>query len=238
MKKPISVHLPKQLPTILALEASANKLSVALMRNGDVAAERHHISAHGHAASIVPLTIETLNDARESFDTITHVAAGCGPGSFTGIRMTLAAAKGFCMAYQAVGVGLSGLQALASAARHAEPTAMSPCLALADTRRGTLYAQLFDPHEKPISEIFESSLAHLPQTINTYHLTNGIRVVGVEHEAAADTLRLNGTSVSTPFIEEVPSASIIARLAAVHIKLGTINPLGPLYIAHPVVGQE
>ena len=54
MKKPISVHLPIQLPTILALEASANKLSVALMRNGDVAAERHHISAHGHAASIVP----------------------------------------------------------------------------------------------------------------------------------------------------------------------------------------
>ena len=238
MKKPISVHLPIQLPTILALEASANKLSIALMRNGKVVAERHHMSAHGHAVSIVPLTIETLRDARESFDAITHVAAGCGPGSFTGIRMTLAAAKGFCMAYQAVGVGLSGLQALASAASYVEPTATAPCLALADTRRGTFYAQLFDRNEKPISKIFESSLDQLPQAIHSDQLKNGIRVVGAEQEAAADTLRVNGATVSTPPIEEVPCASTVARLAAMQIKCGRISPIGPLYVAHPIVGQK
>ena len=71
------------------------------MRDGHLLATRQHLAAHGHAVGIVPLTIETLHEAGETFDAITHVAAGCGPGSFTGIRVTLAAAKGFCMAHLA-----------------------------------------------------------------------------------------------------------------------------------------
>ncbi len=128
MKKSLSADLPSTSATILALEASASQLSIALMRDGHLLATRQHLAAHGHAVGIVPLTIETLHEAGETFDAITHVAAGCGPGSFTGIRVTLAAAKGFCMAHQAVGVGISGLQALAGAASDAEPHATSACL--------------------------------------------------------------------------------------------------------------
>ena len=114
-KSPITVSSPVAL-NILAIEASANQISIAVMIDGEVVAGRQHPAVHGHAAGIVPLTIETLKDAGMTFDAITHVAAGCGPGSFTGIRVGLAAAKGFCMAHNATGVGVSGLQALAHAA--------------------------------------------------------------------------------------------------------------------------
>ena len=243
MKKSLSADLPSTSATILALEASSSQLSIAVMRDGHLLATRQHLAAHGHAAGIVPLTIETLHEAGETFDAITHVAAGCGPGSFTGIRVTLAAAKGFCMAHQAVGVGISGLQALAGAASHADPHATSACLTLADTRRGTLYAQIFDGDAQPLGDIFESSVANLPRLIDGDLLASGLtisglRIVGAESAAVADALNTAGVSTTLPPVEDMPRASMIAQLAAAQIKRSEITPLEPLYLADPRLGPQ
>ena len=243
MKKSLSADLPSTSATIPALEASASQLSVALMRDGHLLATRQHLAAHGHAVGIVPLTIKTLHEAGETFDALTHVAAGCGPGSFTGIRVTLAAAKGFCMAHQAVGVGISGLQALAGAASDAEPQATSACLTLADTRRGTLYAQIFDGDAQPLGDIFESSVANLPRLIDGNLLASGLtisglRIVGAERAAVSDALDTAGVSTTLPPVEEMPTASMIAHLAAAQIKRGEITPLEPLYLADPRLGPQ
>jgi tRNA threonylcarbamoyl adenosine modification protein YeaZ len=238
MKKSLSNDLPSTNTTILALEASASQLSIALMRDGCLLATRQHLAAHGHAVGIVPLTIETLHEAGETFDAITHVATGCGPGSFTGIRVTLAAAKGFCMAYQAVGVGISGLQALAGAASDAAPHVTSACLTLADTRRGTLYAQIFDGDAQPASHIFESSVTNLPRLIDGDLLASGLRIVGAERAAVADSLNTAGVSTTLPPVEDMPTASMIAHLAAAQIKRGETTPLEPLYLADPRLGPQ
>ena len=121
MKMPAVTKMPPVTEHILAIEASANQLSIAVMINGEVVAGRRHLSVYSHATRVVSLSIETIADAGTTFDAMTHVAVGCGPGSFTGIRVALAEAKGFCMAYQATGVGVSGLQALAHAATHVAP---------------------------------------------------------------------------------------------------------------------
>ena len=93
MKKlPATTLLPES-TQLLAIEASANQLSIAVMVDGEVVAARQHLAAHGHAVGIVPLSIETVKDAGMTFDAMTHVAVGCGPGSFTGIRVALAAAN-------------------------------------------------------------------------------------------------------------------------------------------------
>ena len=242
MKKSLSADLPSTSATILALEASASQLSIALMRDGHLLATRQHLAAHGHAVGIVPLTIETLHEAGETFDAITHVAAGCGPGSFTGIRVTLAAAKGFCMALEAVGVGISGLQALAGAASHADPHAdphaTSACLTLADTRRGTLYAQIFDGDAQPLGDIFESSVANLPRLIGADLSVSGLRIIGTERATVADALTTAGVSTTLPPVEDMPTASMIAHLAAAQIKRGEITPLEPLYLADPRLGPQ
>ena len=246
MKKSLSVDLRSTSATILALEASASQLSVAVMRDGHLLATRQHLAAHGHAVCIVPLSIETLHEAGETFDVITHVAAGCGPGSFTGIRVTLAAAKGFCMAHQAIGVGISGLQALAGAASHADPHATSACLTLADTRRGTLYAQIFDGDAQPLGDIFESSVTNLPWLIDGNLLASGLsisglsglRIVGAERAAVAEALNTIGVSTTLPPVENMPTASMIAQLAAARIRRGETTPLEPLYLADPRLGPQ
>ena len=238
MKKPPATTLPTLSPQILAIEASGNKLSTAVMVNGEVVAVRQHLATYGHAVGIVPMSIETLEEAGMTFDTMTHVAAGCGPGSFTGIRVTLAAAKGFCMAHQATGVGVSGLQALAHAAIHVAPDTKMPCLALADTRRGHLYAQIFSTTAQPMGPIFEASIQQLPHMIDTKIAGLGLCVIGTDCMAVADELNMAGISATLPDIDEVPSASMVARMAHEQIMKNQTGLLRPLYLADPRLGPK
>lgn len=236
-KSPTSVLSPVA-ANILAIESSANQLSIAVMIDGEVIAERQHPAVHGHAAGVVPLTIETLKDAGMTFDAMTHVAAGCGPGSFTGIRVGLAAAKGFCMAHKATGVGVSGLQALAHAATNVVSGTKTPFLVLADTRRGPLYAQIFDATAQPIDVIFEASVKQLPHLIDAKITGSDLRVIGTYRMAVAEALTMAGVTVVLPDVNEMPSASMVARLANEQIIKNQMGPLHPLYLADPRLGSK
>jgi tRNA threonylcarbamoyladenosine biosynthesis protein TsaB len=238
MKKPSATASPTVNPHILAIEASANQLSVAVMVNAELVASRQHLAEHGHAVGIVPLSIETVKDAGMTFDAMTHVAVGCGPGSFTGIRVALAAAKGFCMAHQAMGVGVSGLQALALAAKHVAPKSKKRCLVLADTRRGPLYAQIFDATAQPLGAIFEAHIQQLPHLIDTEIAGSELRVIGKNCMAVADALAMAGISTAVPDIDEMPSARMVACLANEQIIKNQIGPIRPLYLADPRLGPE
>lgn len=238
MKKPPVITLPPVRSNILAIEASANQLSIAVMVNGEVVTALQQLAAYGHAVGIVPLSIEALNDAGMTFDAITHVAAGCGPGSFTGIRVALAAAKGFCIAYKATGIGVSGLQALAYAAIDLAPDATTPCLVLAETRRGPLYAQIFDANAQPKGAIFESSIDQLPFLIDNKVAGSDLRVIGTGCLAVADSLTMVGISAALPDVDEMPNASMVASLAHQQILKNQTGSLDPLYLADPRLGPK
>ena len=124
---------------MLALESSADRASAAVLRTGMPGIQHLHEARHGHAALISELARAALAEAGVEPDEITHVAAGSGPGSFTGIRVALAAAKGFSLATGAAGTGVS---CLAAAAHGASPRADGGhVIATADTRRGSYFAQ-------------------------------------------------------------------------------------------------
>ncbi len=238
MKKLPASTLPPVNPHILAIEASANQLSIAVMVNAEVVASRQNLSEHGHAVGIVPLSIETMKDAELTFDAMTHVAVGCGPGSFTGIRVALAAAKGFCMAHRATGVGVSGLQALALAATHVAPASETPFLVLADTRRGPLYAQIFDATALPMGAIFEAPVQQLPNLIDTEIAGSDLRVIGTDCMAVADALNMAGISAAVPDIDDIPSARMVACVANEQIIKNQTGPIQPLYLADPRLGPK
>ena len=82
---------------ILALESSADRASAAVVRTGMPGIQHLHEARHGHAALISELARAALAEAGVEPDEITHVAAGRGPGSFTGLRVALAAAKGLSL---------------------------------------------------------------------------------------------------------------------------------------------
>lgn len=133
-------------PLILGIDTALSGCSAALVdEGGTVQAMRFELIARGHAERLVPMVGELLADAGIDPGQISAVAVAAGPGSFTGIRVGLAAARAFGLAWGAPCHGVSSLAVLALAALQENRDAIGsgPFLAAIDASRGQVYAQLF-----------------------------------------------------------------------------------------------
>lgn len=93
----------------LIIETATAACSVALLRDDKLVAERHEIVSRGHAERLVPMIAELLAGARPD-----AVLVDCGPGSFTGLRVGLAAAQGLGIGWKVPVAGFSSLALLAA----------------------------------------------------------------------------------------------------------------------------
>lgn len=234
MTKPISD------PYILALETSGALLSVSVRHAGKIASLVSDEMTYGHAKDIVPTALHALKMAGCRAEMVTHVAAGAGPGSFTGIRVALACAKGFCLAWGAKGVGVSGLQAVASCAAELGHNDNAPMLITADTRRGSLYGQFFAAGGQASGAIFEASPAELPalrtRLLNAQQAQMPLYIGGFDDPQIASIFATEGTSLITPATAMPLDAAMIAVDAERQIISGMITPLVPLYLAAAKLG--
>lgn len=219
---------------ILAIESSADMASAAVLTADGAVVQRAHMARHGHAAQITELARAALSDAGLGADDLTHVAAGRGPGSFTGIRVALAAAKGFVIATGASGIGVSCLAAMAHAARAFQGNDGGTVLATADTRRGSYFAQLFDAAgvaDGDIAEIDPEAPAGRPAS------WQGALVTGAGAAQVAAAFPDGGL---IPLADVGPlDAAQVARLAAARLATGgALDPLLPLYVAPAFLGSS
>jgi tRNA threonylcarbamoyl adenosine modification protein YeaZ len=93
---------------LLAIDSATAACSAALIEGGEVIAERHELVGRGHAERLLPMIEELLAGRRPS-----AILVDCGPGSFTGIRVGLAAAHGLAIGW---GVQLHGYSSMAAVA--------------------------------------------------------------------------------------------------------------------------
>lgn len=100
---------------ILVIETATAACSVALIEGGAVRASAHEVVGRGHAERLVPMISEVL--AASGVQRPDLIQVDCGPGSFTGIRVGLAAARALALAW---GVEVAGYSALALIAATAE----------------------------------------------------------------------------------------------------------------------
>ncbi len=102
---------------ILAIDSSSAACTAALLdADGELIAERHEELGRGHAERLVPMIQEMLEGRAAS-----HILVGVGPGSFTGIRIGLAAARGLALALGVPAAGVTTFDALAAGAPGAIP---------------------------------------------------------------------------------------------------------------------
>jgi tRNA threonylcarbamoyladenosine biosynthesis protein TsaB len=95
----------------------------------------------GHAERLIPMIGEAMQQAHLSFDHLSRIAVTVGPGTFTGTRIGVAAARALALATGAQTVGVSSLAVMAEVARR-EVTSAALAVVV-DARRGEVYAQLF-----------------------------------------------------------------------------------------------
>lgn len=125
----------------LAIETALHACSAALIEGGRIVAERHEIIARGHAERLVPLIAELLAEAGVA--RAEAITVDIGPGSFTGIRVGLAAAKAFGLAWRAPVAGCTSTELVAAGVLAANPSLDRVYVAF-DASRGEVYAQLFN----------------------------------------------------------------------------------------------
>ena len=82
---------------ILAFDTALEACSVAICETDRVIAHRHEILSKGHAERLVPMIELALADAEMQFQDLDLIAVTVGPGTFTGIRIGLSAARGIAL---------------------------------------------------------------------------------------------------------------------------------------------
>lgn len=146
---------------LLAIETSTNIGSVAVGHGGAVLAEVVLGVQTRHAGAVVPAIDFVLTSAGATRDDVTGVVVGAGPGSFTGVRVGGATAKGLVRALGVPLYAYSGLMALAASVAPARAVC-----ALFDARRDEVYAACY-AFDETVTTILAPTVAHIDTVLDT-----------------------------------------------------------------------
>ncbi len=100
-------------PIILAFDTSAAHCAAALLGGDTIIASHIEPMSRGQAERLMPLLEKVLADSGYSWKDLTAIGVGIGPGNFTGIRISVSAARGLALGLGIPAVGVSGFDALA-----------------------------------------------------------------------------------------------------------------------------
>ena len=136
---------------ILAFETTAKAGSVALLDKGKLLGEQYQNTGLTHSQTLMVMAEDLLKQCSVRPEQIEAAAVAAGPGSFTGVRIGVAAAKGFAWGRQ---IPLYGVSTLESMARHLGVYSGITC-AVMDARRSQVYNALFYVNQGILTRVTE-----------------------------------------------------------------------------------
>jgi tRNA threonylcarbamoyladenosine biosynthesis protein TsaB len=130
---------------VLAIDTALEACSAAVLdtEHAGIVARESVAMQRGHAEALMPLIKRVMERAGFAYTGLDRVAVTIGPGSFTGLRVGIAAARGIALATGKPAVGLSTLAAYATPLIAADDTL--PVVAAIDARHDHVYLQVFGP---------------------------------------------------------------------------------------------
>lgn len=158
---------------ILNIDTAVESASVCLAKDNDSVQFAININQKDHAAWL-HTTIQTIiTAARLSLKDIEAIAISIGPGSYTGLRVGLSAAKGLCFALQIPLIAINTLEMMAHAAKNDEGSFICP---LIDARRMEVFAAIYN---KQMAEILKPcAMIVTPSSFDPWLATNKIVFLG------------------------------------------------------------
>jgi len=201
---------------VLAIDTALAACSVAILDTvyGGIVASESRPMTRGHAEALIPLVQQVMADADLRWPDIDRLAVTTGPGSFTGLRVGIAAARGIVLAAEKPIIGISTLAAYA--APHMAADDRYPVVAAIDARHGQVYLQVFSPGGRSLSA---PRLATLREAAVAAGENPGC-IVGSAAQAVADAL---SDADARPAVVDARPAPDIAWVA----RMGAVLPSGP-----------
>jgi len=208
---------------LLAIDTAFERCSAGLLdlRSGAIVGCAEPEIGKGHAERLMGVVDAVLESASAGYADIARIAVTVGPGSFTGLRVGVSAARGLALALGVPAIGVTTLEALA--APHVGGG--KPILCVLDAKRGEVYAALFSADGMQI----EAPRALPPQALQAFLVglsqDQTIGLVGTGAAIAAAVLQPRANVVLTD--EARVDIAVLARLAA---QREAGEPPRPLYL--------
>ncbi|MDO9255710.1 MAG: tRNA (adenosine(37)-N6)-threonylcarbamoyltransferase complex dimerization subunit type 1 TsaB [Bacteroidales bacterium] len=143
---------------ILGIETATSICSVALVRDGKLLAIRESVGARDHSGALTTYIADVFTEAGLTYSQLDAIAVSMGPGSYTGLRIGVSSAKGFCYALDKPFIAIDTLKSLAWQAlqnynqqrKDTENLLLVPML---DARRMEVYTAVFDQNLQVIEPV-------------------------------------------------------------------------------------
>ncbi|MBO0661354.1 tRNA (adenosine(37)-N6)-threonylcarbamoyltransferase complex dimerization subunit type 1 TsaB [Jiella sp. MQZ9-1] len=215
---------------ILAIDTAFSRCTAALFDprgDGRLLAAAEPEIGKGHAERLTGVIDSVLAEAGVAYGDLARIVVTTGPGSFTGVRVGVAAARGLALALAVPAIGVSTLDALAACAlggsKAQNPAA--PVLAVLDARRDEVYAALYAADGAMISAAAALAPEALGDVVAACPAATPLILVGTGAKIAADQLAARPTTIEQDSDRIDPET--LARLGATTIPG---EPPRPLYL--------
>ncbi len=198
---------------LLAIDTACASCSAAMWIDGVVISSRLREMARGQAEALMPMVAEVMKEAKAGFAALDLIAVTIGPGSFTGLRTGLAAARGLALARALPLIGVTTTESIALAAyRLAVDTDLGrPITVVLNSRRDDLYVQHFTAELTPIGGPFTA----LPEEIVRTAPKSGVIFAG---DATGQIMKIVQAGSYSPDLSCFPvsgsDATFVAEVAA------------------------
>ena len=216
---------------ILAFETSAKAASVALLEDGKLLGESYQNTGLTHSQTLMVMAEDLLSQCGKTVADVTAAAVAAGPGSFTGVRIGVAAAKGFAWGREIPCYGVSTLEAMALSLGVYQGY-VCPCM---DARRSQVYNALFYVNQGALERVTEDraiSLAELGEELKSFK--EPIFLVGDGSNLCYNTLLESVPNLVLPpehrMHQRAGGVALAARKMAESGDPGDANALTPNYL--------
>jgi len=211
---------------VLAIDTALDACAAGVLdtHRSDLIASETRAMTRGHAEALMPLLARVMDEARTEFAELDRIAVTVGPGSFTGVRVGVAAARGIALAAGKPAVGLSTLAAFT--APHIAAGFAGTVVAVVDARHGQVYLQVFGPGGRAL---VPPRLASVRDAVRAAG-AGAVLIVG----SAADLVAADWPAGEKPpsvVARSAPDIAWVARLG-VAAEAGRAMPK-PLYLRRP-----
>ncbi len=218
---------------ILAIDTALDACSAAVYDSAEsrLLAILSHDMRRGHAEALIPTIADTMTAAGLDYPELDRIATTVGPGSYTGLRVGISAARGLAMATGKPCVGITTLAALCAPLIEEDPAV--PVVAAIDARHGNIYFQMTGAGQRVLLSARHASIEDAIQMITV----GLVRIVGpAAGLLAAKWPRDSTTPPATVDTRSKPSVEWVARLAAATEPVR--SPAKPLYLRAPDVTPQ
>jgi tRNA threonylcarbamoyladenosine biosynthesis protein TsaB len=222
---------------VLAFDTCFGAVSVAVRRHAAGGAWRLHEAyeerATGHAERLFPMMAEVMDGAGLAFADVDRIGVTLGPGTFTGVRVGISAARAFALALGKPVVGITSLAAMAHGAEEqlGDRLAGRPLVIAVDARRGALYVQSFAAGG---SETSEAQLLTPEEAALRIGRERAV-IAGSGAAAVAAVVHSRGGNAEACLPNLQPHARTIAEIAVGLVPMASVKPL---YMRLPDVKEQ